>query len=338
MKTNEAPAIGWLKRSRIVEMALVVGGVLVAGMAAWAVWRSPLDPGTAAPVLFGGLFACGAAAWSAQRLLDEVRYPEGAPPPCRTPEDVFLMYAARDFMPAEWPADWSKPIATRGTTAWRFAAGSVHVYVMLCTRGRRSLNVRVWMEPAKGETLSDDRCSEILGTFRLVGEWMEATVGRGARAKGARLWFGVPLSGRLRLDDPAPPDKMPQPVGRKLSQAAREVRRYLPEKLPVGWSAPVGIEQNDGWLIDTDDYLVVASLVTTEAGVRLMVALIAAREEDVCAERAIDVLRHFRNVREFVPDKPLEDFPNMLLYCADLMPGGPYGAATRANAASRLMN
>jgi hypothetical protein len=325
-------------KSRIIEMALVVGGLLVGAMAAWAGWRSQLDSGTAAPILFGGLFACGAAVWSVHRLSEEVRYPEGAPPPCRTPDDVFTMYAARDFMPAKWPADWSTPIVTKGTRAWRFTAGSVRVYVLLCSRGRQSLNVRVWMEPAKGEALSDDRCSEILGAFRLVGEWIEATVGRSGRAKGARLWLAVPTAGRIRLRDPAPPDKMPTPVGRKLSEVVREVRRYLPEKLPAGWSAPVAVEEGDGWLIDTDDYLVLVGLATTQTGVRLMVALIAASEEDVRPDGAIDVLRHFRNVREFVPDKPVEERPNMLLFCADLMPGGSYEPAARAKATSKLMN
>ena len=160
------------------------------------------------------------------------------------------------------------------------------------------------------EPVSDARCAEILAHIRHVGEFIEGEPDEDYPQ--ARVWIGVPVGQRPRW---RVPKSIPPPRERALSPHLVAARKYLPQRLPRGWSVPVaiaddhGTEWKDGaWMIGTsDDRFLIACLVTSKGRVKLSVTFFGADGEEVSEGAAVEMLRHFRGVLEFAQTEATSD-------------------------------
>jgi hypothetical protein len=202
--------------------------------------------------------------------------------------------------------------------------------VALTTERKRGLTgVKVFIA-GKGtmEPVSDARCTEILGHIRNVGEFFEAEPDEDHPA--VRLWFAVPEAARPQWPVPK---SIPPPRERELSPHLVAARKYLPQRLPTGWSVPVaigddhGTEWKDGaWMIATPgDWFMIVFLVTSRGRVKLSVTFFASDGAEVSEGAAAGMLRHFRGVLEFAQTEVTEGTPEAVAtrtYLGELAPEG----------------
>jgi len=172
--------------------------------------------------------------------------------------------------------------------------------------------------------VNDARCSAILGEMRLVSEFAEAEPY--AKWPSARAWLGTLPEFELPAPVPSKPPVVREP---DLSPHLVAARKYLPAKLPPGWSVPMAVTSSYGtewsagaWAIGVDDQLVLAALVTSKGRVKLMVAIIRPDGSRASESEALRVLKHFRGVLEFVESPGAEDAPGSVFYLGEL-PASP---------------
>lgn len=177
------------------------------------------------------------------------------------------------------------------------------------------------------EPVSDARCAEIIAHVKLVGEFIETDPGK--EHPEARLWISIP-SGELprwRV-----PPRIPPARERVLSPHLVAARKYLPQKLPLGWSVPVAIGDDHGtdwkdgsWMIATgDDRFMIVCLVTSKGRVKLSVTFFGADGIEVSEGAAADMLRHFRGVLEFAQTEEVPAEVPTRTYLGEIAPdGGP---------------
>src|SRR5579859_1876054 len=242
----------------------------------------------------------------------------------RTTEYAERMARTREVLPAEPPPGWSRPVRPQRSLAWHVRTEAELVSVTVVRRGGVPV-ARVLIAPREGDALvGDARCEAILGKMRLVGEFAEAEPY--AKFPTARAWLGALPEFELPAPVPAKPPAVREP---ELSPHLVAARKYLPAKLPAGWSVPVAITSSYGtewssgaWAVGVDDQLVLAALVTSKGRVKLMVAIISADGSRASEGEALRVLRHFRGVLEFVESPGAEDAPGSVFYLGEL-PASP---------------
>jgi hypothetical protein len=223
-------------------------------------------------------------------------------------------------------------------------AGAEGLVVSLAERdagkGSRCLSVVMVRRDSK-EQVTDERAKEILRHFRNVGEFFEARSCGEIRRKApsARLWYALPATKPppLRSARRSIPAEPPNLRGKQLAPHLVAARRHLPATPPPGWSAPMAIDDLGGaWLIEPeDDCRILACLATVRERVVLAVTILPPLNEVVAEGHALEHLRHFRDIGEFVPEDVEEQMPGARLYLAELRTGG--AEPTAAEKKSREM-
>jgi hypothetical protein len=234
----------------------------------------------------------------------------GAPAPAKHASRTERLFQARDFLPDEMPEGWTEPLAIGGSHRWMFDTKTESCALTIARKnGLTSVRVYVVGRGTR-EPVTDARCSEILAHIRYVGEFIEGD--QDADFPQARVWVGVPADERPRW---RVPKSVPPPRERVLSPHLVAARKYLPQKLPRGWSVPVaigddhGTEWKDGaWMIGTsDDRFLIVCLVTSKGRVKLSVTFFGADGIEVSEGAAVEMLRHFRGVLEFAQTEATHD-------------------------------
>jgi hypothetical protein len=247
-------------------------------------------------------------------------------PPGQKPSRADVLLKARDFLPEEPPEGWSRPMATRSPVRWLFETKTERCGLTLERHKVMSI-VKVFIV-GKGahEPMSDARCAAILEHVRNVGEFIETDAD--PEYPEARTWIARPTGERPRW---RVPKSIPAPRERVLSPHLVAARKYLPQKLPQGWSVPVaigddhGTEWKDGaWMIGTSDArFIVVCLVTSKGRVKLSVTFFGADAVEVSEGAAVDMLRHFRGILEFAQTEAVSggEVPTRT-YLGELAPEG----------------
>ncbi len=299
----------------LVGFALVVSGAWVA----WA-WRFPGDAFVAVVLAVqGGLLMLDR--WPSEndpyflhlrrkdRMMSETVADDRPASPVRSASEVIATFWACDYLPVTPPPGWSTPVTSRRAVGtWLVTAdGGEDLQVQMDIRGQRAPVVRVVILPPEGTTepTSDARCREILRHLRVAGQWFELLVQPDTperKVSSMRVWLGADWSLVPKLES-GRIDKLPElPETRPLPTMTEELRRHLPEKLPSGWSVPIALRDDDGWMFQTERFLVVVGLRAVREHARLVVSLVADGEEELDRKQAAQVLRRFRYVREWVPE------------------------------------
>jgi hypothetical protein len=322
---------------RAKELALYVGvgllSVPLLGLGVYAAVRptSWFDYVVAAicGVLGALIFAFTLSAiWTTRRIWaveDKLRR-RGEARRSRKPSRVGRLLEARDFLPEEPPAGWSRPIALRGESMWKVETDTELIGLVL-ERETWMWAIKVFILPRTGKTpVSDARCAEILRHVQHVGEFIEGD--EAPDCPEQRKWVAVAPGLRPRWRVPAAP---PTPREHPLSPHLAAARKYLPQKLPAEWSVPVaitadhGTEWKDGaWMIGTsDERLMLVTLVTSKGRVKLSVSIFQPDGGEVSEGCAVEMLRHFRGVLEFAQTEPVvEDGVLIRAYLGELAPEG----------------
>ncbi|HEY5243674.1 MAG TPA: hypothetical protein VIJ22_19470 [Polyangiaceae bacterium] len=333
---------------RLLITALAVGGLLLmlagifyAGVVVQVEATSPGRISTVEVMLAPGLILAGSAVFYLLlrgpvdgRPEDEPPTPEpGAPsasptsPPRRKLSRLDGLLEARDFLPDEMPEGWTRPLAMRRSRGWTFDTKTERVAL--------ELSPKKWMSTVKvlvaglgtREPVSDARCAEILAQVKLVGEFIETDPGKEHPEK--RMWISIPNGVRPRWSVPR---SIPPVRERVLSPHLVAARKYLPQKLPLGWSVPVAIGDDHGtdwkdgaWMIATgDDRFMIVCLVTSKGRVKLSVTFFGADAIEVSEGDAADMLRHFRGVLEFAQTEEVPAAVPTRTYLGEIAPdGGP---------------
>ncbi len=244
------------------------------------------------------------------------------------PSRIDRLLQARDFLPDEPPEGWSRPLAVAGSNRWMFDTKTETVALVL-ERQRWMMAVKVFIA-GRGmvEPVSDARCADILAHMRRVGEFIE--IDPDEDHPGVRMWLAVPTGLRPRW---RVPKSVPPPRERLLSPHLVAARKYLPQRLPQGWSVPIaigddhGTEWKDGaWMIGTSDpWFIVVFLVTSKGRVKLSVTFFGADGHEVSEGSAAEMLRHFRGVLEFAQTEATEGSPDAIptrTYLGEIAPEG----------------
>jgi hypothetical protein len=143
-------------------------------------------------------------------------------------------------------------------------------------------------------------------------------------AAGAGAGAGTPARPAPRKLARRPiPAEPPTLRGKPLAPHLIAARRHLPVMPPPGWSAPMAIDDLGGaWLIEPDDDCrILACLATVKERVVLAVTILPPANEAVAEGHALEHLRHFRDVGEFVPEDVEDQMPGARLYLAELRTG-----------------
>ncbi len=271
-----------------------------------------------------------------ERVHDDRPWPEEH----GTLEQTVLAYT-RGFIPRSPPSGWSAPVAPLGGCDWTFTADGQDVLVQLDCRGVDAVCVRVTILPPEGTTEppSDARCREVLGRLVGIRMWIELLGSGSGRLQSSRAWVGMPdeqpkgANGQL-------PERLPEVEGRVVSQTASELRRHLPEKLPRGWSVPVAMPSDDGWIFQAAPFVVMLGFRTVLDRTKLFVLLepSAKRKHPVTWEEVIGVLRHLRNVRDFVPDGERKERAVPLSFTGEITRDGGLHGRSGAVPSSGMLN
>jgi hypothetical protein len=301
-------AVFW---ATLAPIALVLAVALAASL---------LLSGVSVPRL-AGLVACVALSTLAATML-RTRYDEYLPH--RRNSDVLgplrlhrtrdrRLRIARHFLPLRPPPGWSVPIAPKaGGTVWRVVVGNVHVLAW-CQLEEYGPHFCVAMAyDDRADPVPHARAAEILAHFREVTEFMEcAELPPGITLPGVRCWTALNIDYLDAVHAPRSPERVVEPP---FSEQRELLRRFLPDKLPFGWSPYLATQDTpDQWQILDDDVAMVVGFVTTEEGVKLAVTLFRRDQTPIELARAKGVLEHFRNVREFV-QIPVEDLPHARMF------------------------
>lgn len=124
--------------------------------------------------------------------------------------------------------------------------------------------------------------------------------------------------------------KVPKELGEKLlvdPKLLYDARNHLPKDPPQGWSMPVASSEGDGsWMIETDDATLVVQLVRDGVRVKLTVIIMPDDMKRPDDFEAMEVLRNFRKVGDFVeqepPDELQRDTPWVRFFVADRIEAG----------------
>jgi len=261
---------------------------------------------------------------------DEEPYEAAQPPPGtrRKPSRFVRLLEARHFLPEVPPEGWTVPVAVGGSDRWMLDTKTESV-ALLVERDPGLTTVRVFIA-GRGmkDPVSDARCVEILAHIRHVGEFYETDPDKDYPE--TRVWLGVPSGLRPRWKVP---ESIPPPRERVLSPHLVAARKYLPQRLPQGWSVPIaigddhGTEWKDGaWMIGTsNDWFIIVFLVTSKGRVKLSVTFFGGDGHEVSEGSAADMLRHFRGVLEFAQTEVTEGSPEAVstrTYLGELAPEG----------------
>jgi hypothetical protein len=318
-----------LKRARPY---LLVAGVTIAllSLVELGMRRGVLDPRTVDKGMLGFVCFClgvlaavGLLLW----LLRSSRFPEEAPEPAeRRPRgpDVNRLYYMREFLPETPPSGWSIPVAPNRASTWHIETGQERVIAEL-EQEAGLCALRVTVARHDRAEISDDRATEILGHFRGVGEFVEGV--EMPDRPTARTWIAVPRGMRPKWRVPEAP---PEPREPELSPHLVAARKYLPERVPKGWSVPVAITDDHGmdwkdgaWMMGAGQEVIIACLCTSKGRVKLAVTIFRRDGEEVTEGTALELLRQFRGVLEFVQTDPSEDEeegPPRCTYLGELQP------------------
>jgi hypothetical protein len=299
--------------------ALMALGTVTAGMELREVTRAGhlqipapyyVMPGLMVTIGALALLYCVFESRARARLGDEEEAAPPAPAVGQKPSRVTTLLQARDFLPEEPPEGWSIPLAIGGSHRWMLDTKKETVALVL-SRQRWMMAVKVFISGLGAkEPVSDARCAEILAHMRNVGEFIEAAADK--EYPEIRVWVAIPTGIRPRWRVPR---SIPAPRERELSPHLVAARKYLPQKLPDGWSVPVaigddhGTEWKDGaWMIGTtDERFIVVCLVTSRGRVKLSVTFFGADAIEMSEGAAVDMLRHFRGVLEFAQTEAVHE-------------------------------
>jgi hypothetical protein len=292
-------------------------------------WSTRLPPALPLGMIVAGMLTV--FLWLRSALADE---PEPEKDDVDTPAEPVVRQEARlrrlihsrDFLPEEMPDGWSRPLSTGGSSRWRFESKAEACGLVVET-GKGITTVRVFIA-ARGtaEPVIDARCVEILALVRHVGEFFEIEPAKDHPE--LRMFVTVPLGVLPRWPVP---QGIPSPRERVLSPHLVAARKYLPQKLPPGWSVPVaigddhGTEWKDGsWMIATDeDRFFIVSLVTSKGRVKLSVTFFWTDEIEVSEGEVAGMLRHFRGVLEFAQTEATEvEMIRTRTYLGEIAPEG----------------
>jgi hypothetical protein len=314
--------IGWSDAGMAVAMALLAALVL----------RQAGDD--VARMRWGDLLLAALACFvSLSHLLKMIwRFAFTPPEELGTPWEEFdgRMDRTRKILPEDPPPGWTAPVRARGEVKWDVDTGNERVSVALVKRGGVFL-ARVVVAPREGQApVSDARCLEALRAMRGMPAFVEAEPF--PASPEARVWLAMLPESRLPVKVPA---ALPAPQEPELSPHLVAARKHLPDKLPFGWSVPMavtsdhGTEWRDGaWAFGVDhEQLVLACLCTSKGRVKLMVAIIRGDGTRASESDALEVLKHFRGVLEFVETPGGDDAPGSVLYLGELRPGRSERAA-----------
>jgi hypothetical protein len=217
------------------------------------------------------------------------------------------LHKALDFLPEPLPESWSPALSPHGTVLWRVIVGGDVVLLawVVCYNVGDRLHVTLAHE-REARAVDDTRAAEILAHFRGVTSFAEqAKTLRPILEKlpGARTWLALPFETVRSMPVPsAPPELTTTPLNAHLAA----VRRHLPSKLPEGWSVPLAItEQRFGWrhgawMIEHEDVISIVMMFVSGGRPKLSVTLFRPDQSEVGEYDALDILKHFRGVREFV--------------------------------------
>ncbi len=263
--------------------------------------------------------------------------------PGEAPKYLNVLQQVRDFLPWPAPEGWSVSRAFVGRGERVVDTRSERLRVTLIRRVEQSL-LRVVIAPREGTApVTDDRCAALLAPFRGVTAWTESDPYRDS-ARSDRVWLG---SLAVRPPTHEPPSRPRTPRAPQLSPHLLAARRHLPTRLPWRWSVPValtretGAEWTDGaWMFRVDgDIAVLVNLVTDESRVKLAVTFLWPSGESPNEATALDVLRHFRDVTEFVQCKDEDEaMPTGCTYLGEIALGGEADAARARRDNQRLLN
>jgi len=260
---------------------------------------------------------------------DDDEEPDGPPPGSpQKPGRVTNLLRARDFLPDEPPQGWTVPLAIGGSHRWMLDTKTETVALVL-ERERWMMAVKVFIAGlGTREPVSDARCAEILGHMKHVGEFIETDPNK--EYPETRVWVAIPTGIRPRWPVPK---SIPAPRERVLSPHLVAARKYLPQRLPQGWSVPVAIGDDHGtdwkdgaWMIATpDDWFMIVFLVTSKGRVKLSVTFFGTDKTEVSEGSAAEMLRHFRGVLEFAQTEATEGSEDMVptrTYLGEIAPEG----------------
>jgi len=238
---------------------------------------------------------------------------------------------AREHFPDPWPDDWSRPLSPPASVVWEIRAGDVIAMPFVFEEATGFwLHVVLAAAGDPRERVSDDRAAAILGRFRGVGDFAEIAEPPKRLVEaypGARGWIALPHDVAAKM---VPPPKLPAIREQPLNPHLAAVRRHFPEKLPFGWSVPLAVTEvhdgwdQGGWLFHDDDACVIVMLTTSRGRVKLAVLIHHLDGSPVDEARAMDVLKHFRGITEFVQtETDDEDLPGARAYLGELDATGP---------------
>jgi hypothetical protein len=317
-----------LKRARLY---LLVAGVTIAvlSLVELGLRRGVLDPRTVDKgvqvflcICVGVLLTVGLLLW----LLRPSRFRDEEPGPVE-PErgpDTKRLYYMREFLPEKPPPGWSVPASPRRGDTWFIETADERIIAGLEVDGGL-VTLRITVARHDRGELTDARSLEILGHFRGVGEFVEGA--EMSDRPTARTWIAVPRGLRPKWRVPKAP---PEPRERELSPHLVAARKYLPERVPRGWSVPVAITDDHGmdwkdgaWMMGAGQEVIIACLCTSRGRVKLAVTIFRRDGEEVTEGTALELLRQFRGVLEFVqtdPSEDEEDGPPRCTYLGELQP------------------
>jgi hypothetical protein len=86
--------------------------------------------------------------------------------------------------------------------------------------------------------------------------------------------------------------------------------------VPTGWSVPIAITEDHGmdwkdgaWMMGAGEEVLIACLCTSKGRVKLAVTIFRGDGQEVSEGTAMELLRQFRGVLEFVQTDSTEDSP-----------------------------
>jgi hypothetical protein len=251
----------------------------------------------------------------------------------RTPDDSSLLgpggtrrverlLVARDFLPDPLPEGWSPPLAARGSDSWAVEVGRDALIVKLDRVLGAQLVKAIIVPRGRKEPVSDERSREILRHLRELGEFIE-TMPPTELAVTARMWAAWPRAARPRFIRPLQslPPEAPTLLDRPLPWHMTASRRHFPSKLPIGWSAPLAVDEMGGiWMIDVEDFPVLMAYAMHRDRITLAVTIIPPEGAEVTETFALSVLKHLRGVGEFVPTDVADKVPGARMYLGAVHP------------------
>lgn len=328
MDTRPRSAMRWLVlRDRLVHGLRVAAAVGLAVLALSLAALARVEGIELRDTLMLGLFAVAGFSIFLAVMLAFGRYEPARPVvvEARTPQDRPHV-RARQFLPEPPPAGWTAPILPRKRDGWLVHADDMSVQLTVADHGGvASVRVVLFPQQEGAEPPSDGRCAELLGQLKGVREFLETS--EPSPMPGGRTWYAVPRFSTEGMSIPEPP---PEPREPDLSPHLVAARKYLPEKLPKGWSVPIAITEDHGtewkdgaWMMGTGSEIMLACLCTSKGRVKLAVTIFRHDGEAVSEGTALELLRQFRGVLEFVQTDPDEDekaAPHRSTYLGELQP------------------